>query len=242
MKKKDHRQETSLCNRDQDPSKRQKFIIHHQQRLRKKMWAFCESIWMGRLAECHARWTGIQANIAWSLNSWIAVPLDGVCLPVSHLFQPRPLFTFCHLTILEPQKDNSLPHLTYQVGQEELWAADISTNDSLYWNPRKTERSFSLPELKETRLGYYRTCRRWHHWWGAISSILLTAHLLCPQAEVPLSLQEGSQPLGINGTLFSKEVQDPLLAKAQESIILQDDWIFLTAKNPLNTIHLEKYI
>lgn len=141
---------------------------------------------------------------------------------------------------LSLRRTNSLPHLTYQVGQEELWAADISINHSLYWNPRKSERSFSLPELKETRFAYYRTCGRWHSGWGAVSSILLTPRLLCPQAEVPLSLQEGSQPLGINGTLFSKEVQDPLLAKAQEGIILQDDWQFLKAKNPLNTIHLEK--
>lgn len=58
---------------------------------------------------------------------------------------------------------------------------------------------------------------------NTIGSLLFTVHLLCPQAEVPLSLQEGSQPLGINGTLFSKEAQDPLLAKAQQSIILQDD-------------------
>lgn len=52
-----------------------------------------------RLIECHAWWTGIQANGAWSLNTWMAVALDGMHLCEPPLFQPWQLFTFCHLTI-----------------------------------------------------------------------------------------------------------------------------------------------
>lgn len=191
-----------------------------------------------RLKERHILSTRIQApaSLSWGLGwRWLWIPrvisisTNTILLPTLNVLQLLPcehrwvLYEDNYLACLPTGRPegsiNNWPQHPWQplIQHHESW-------NKLHSSRIKRKQTLIFPDRMETAEPIKGKKTQSADWDSAPHAPLCTP--LHPKAEMPLSQHESSQLLGISGTPFSKETQDMVQAKAQEGIILQDDWVF----------------